>query len=373
MHPVAEEHVPEPVADGSALDARLRDAGARDDEIATARAEGWLPLLALDRALLPGEPSYDIDSLAATVDTTPEQVERLWRALGFPDVPRGARVFTQRDADALHDLFDRYRRFPEAVTDPTFSRVEEQVRVISGALARIATLESDDVAAGIEALRSGGLDDDEVAITLIDALQWDQVAALIDYAHRVQLRAALWRRLARPLVGSHDGGGESLGVAFADIVGYTALSEELSADELSGLLNRFEGHVYDVVVQHGARVVKTIGDAVMFVGLPPAVALSAVELSEPADGVPPLRLGVAVGPVLERDGDYFGPVVNLASRLTDAAKPGTVLAGESVPAALDGTPAREQLICRKLRPRRVRGIGTVPVCSLRAKGTVNGR
>jgi adenylate cyclase len=359
--------------DGSALDARLRADGARDDEIARARAEGWLPLLALDRALLPGEPVHDVESLAAVVAAEPEQVVGLWRALGFPDVPRGARVFTERDADALRLLFDRYRRFPEIEGDPSFSHIEEQVRVISGALARIAALESEDVAHGIDTLRDSGLDEDQVATAVTAALDWDHLAALVDYAHRVQLRAALWRRLARPLIASEDGGSGSLGVAFADIVGYTEMAQELSSDELSLLLNRFEHRVYDVVVRQGARVVKTIGDAVMFVGLPAAVAQSAVELAAPAEGVPPLRLGVAVGPVLERDGDYFGPVVNLASRLTDAAKPGTVLAGDNVPAALTGTAARDVLICRKLRPRHLRGIGEVPVCSLRARGVIDDR
>lgn len=354
--------------DGSALDARLRAAGARDDELARARADGWLPLLALDRALLPGVPVHDVDSLAASVAADPDDVAGLWRALGFPDVPRGARVFTERDAEALRMLFDRYRRVPDLAGDASFARVAQQVRVISGVLARIATLEADDIARGIDALRADGLDDDQVAAAAIEALDWEHLRALVDYAHRVQLRAALWRRLARPLISPDAGGGETLGVAFADIVGYTAMAQELSADELSRLLARFEQHVYDVVVRRGARVVKTIGDAVMFVGLPPAVARSAVDLTVPADGVPPLRLGVAVGVVLERDGDYFGPVVNLASRLTDAAAPGTVLAGENVRTALDGTDARDALLARRLRPRHLRGIGTVAVCSLRARG-----
>jgi adenylate cyclase len=340
------------------LDDALRAAGATDAEVAQARAEGWLPLLALDRALLPGTAVHDVESLAASVGAQPEQVTGLWRALGFPDVPRGARVFTARDAEALRLLFDRYRRFPELASDRSFSHVEEQVRVISGALARIAALESEDLAQAVETLRVAGLDDEAIASELTRALDWDNLAALVDYAHRVQLRAALWRRLARPLVGD----GTSLGVGFADIVGYTAMAQELSATELGALLSRFEAHVFDVVARRGARVVKSIGDAVMFVGLPGDVVNIALELCEEVDGVPPLRQGVSYGAVLARDGDYFGPTVNLASRLSDVARANTVLVSESVREALhdDAT-----LRFRPLRPRRLRGIGTVPIYALR--------
>jgi adenylate cyclase len=346
------------VNDGSSLDAQLRAAGATDGEITQARSEGWLPLLALDRALLPGRPTYDVDSLAATVSAEPSEVMALWRALGFPDVPRGARVFTERDADALRLLFDRYRRFPELASDPSFSHIEEQVRVFSGALARIAGLESEDLAQGVDALRDAGFDDEQVATELTRALDWDDLEALVDYAHRVQLRAALWRRLARPLLGD----GTSVAVAFADIVGYTAMAQELNAAELSSLLSRFEARVYDAVARHGARVVKSIGDAVMYVGLAPNVARIALELCGASEGEPSLRQGVSYGPVLARDGDVFGPTVNLASRLTDVARPNSVVASAGLREVLSDDP---ELTFRSLRPRKLRGIGEVPLFVLR--------
>ncbi len=129
-------------------------------------------------------------------------------------------------------------------------------------------------------------------------------------------------------------------VGFVDLVGYTALAEGLDDDELAALIERFSALAHDTVVTAGGRIVKTIGDEVMFIADQPAAGASiALELSAASTHDPVLpeaRAGLAFGPVLSREGDYFGVVVNLASRLTRLAFPGTVLVSSDVAAALDG-------------------------------------
>jgi adenylate cyclase len=114
------------------------------------------------------------------------------------------------------------------------------------------------------------------------------------------------------------------------------LSRRLDPAELSSLVTRFEMRAFEVTASLGGRVVKHIGDEVMFVSLDPVAACRiALTLTEAftADGIEP-RGGLCAGDVLVLHGDYYGPVVNLASRLTDAAVPGEVLVDDAVVAAL---------------------------------------
>jgi adenylate cyclase len=158
-----------------------------------------------------------------------------------------------------------------------------------------------------------------------------------------------------------------LAVAFADLAGYTELAEGLDENELSELLARFESLAYDTVAANNGRIVKTIGDEVMIVGTPRDVAVIALALIDrvAADPeVPDVRVGVAYGSVLARDGDFYGPVVNLASRITGRARRGSVLASEPLREVLADDP---EFSWRALRPRRIRGIGEVTVWALRRR------
>ena len=127
-------------------------------------------------------------------------------------------------------------------------------------------------------------------------------------------------------------GARQVTVAFADLVGFTRLGEEVPAEELGQLANRLAEIARDVAVPP-VRFIKTIGDAVMFVCTDPAPLLDAVlKLVEVTDGdnnFPRLRGGIASGSAVSRAGDWFGSPVNLASRVTAVARPGAVLAAES--------------------------------------------
>ena len=205
--------------------------------------------------------------------------------------------------------------------------------------------------------------DEEIAETLAEHADFEGVAELIDHVYRLQLRSAMWRRLAG---NEPDAPGTvEAAVGFVDLVGYTALAEELEDENLAALVQRFIDLAHDTVVGAGGRIVKTIGDEVMFVTDTVATAaLIAVRLTERSIGdelLPETRAGIAAGRLVAREGDYFGPVVNLAARLTEVARPGSVLA----PAEIGDTIGHdERFHVRRVASRRIRDIGRIDVCVL---------
>jgi adenylate cyclase len=175
----------------------------------------------------------------------------------------------------------------------------------------------------------------------------------------------MWRRLAGnepAAIGTVEGA-----VGFVDLVGYTALAEELEEDSLAALVQRFVDLAHDTVASRGGRIAKTIGDEVMFVtDTVPTAALIAVQLTERSTGddlLPETRGAVAAGHLVAREGDYFGPVVNLAARLTELARPGTVLVPAELGAVLERDP---RFAVRRAPSRRVRDIGRVEVCTIKS-------
>jgi adenylate cyclase len=136
-------------------------------------------------------------------------------------------------------------------------------------------------------------------------------------------------------------GARMIGAAFADLVGFTRLGEELPPEDLEQLANRLAGLAREVVAAP-VKFIKTIGDAVMLVSADTAAlldaALALVEAAETDGSLPRLRVGVAYGSAVSRAGDWFGSPVNLASRVTSAARPGAVLVAESAHAEIGQDP-----------------------------------
>jgi adenylate cyclase len=165
--------------------------------------------------------------------------------------------------------------------------------------------------------------------------------------------------MRRPAV-CDDGPGLTLSVLFADLVFFTALSQQLSEHALASVVSRFEELAYDVVAARGGRVAKMIGDEAMFVvddvrqAADVALDLSAAYAEE--EELSNVRVGLAYGRVLAREGDYFGPVVNLASRIVGIARPATVVVSDVVHDALADDGAFEW---RPLRFRYLKDIGRV--------------
>ena len=121
---------------------------------------------------------------------------------------------------------------------------------------------------------------------------------------------------------------------FADLVGFTALSIEQGDEHAANVAIRFQREVRALAGRHGATVVKSLGDGAMVRARDAGDALRlGLELANGIDGLPPVRVGLNTGPAVERDGDYFGSTVNLAARLSQAARGGEVLLSEATRAA----------------------------------------
>jgi adenylate cyclase len=188
---------------------------------------------------------------------------------------------------------------------------------------------------------------------------------LVVLVWRRQLLAATERSLA-----TLGGGHPTLAVGFVDLVGFTQTSRETDAAQLQRLLERFERETSLRVTAAGGRVIKMLGDEVLYVTDDvrdaAEIALVTVAAHEQDDTLPQVRAGVALGPVLARLGDVFGEPVNLASRLTAEARPGTVLVDLQAADALREDPAYELV---RLQHRPVRGYRALRPHVLRRRGS----
>ncbi len=194
---------------------------------------------------------------------------------------------------------------------------------------------------------------------------------LLVYMYRRHLAAATEQRM---LVTPAEAGGIAMSAGFADLAGFTALSQGLDIRELASLIDRFNASTADIVAQLGGRTIKTIGDEVMFGALEPgtaaSIALALIDQVSGKDGLPELKVGVASGTVIAREGDLFGPPVNLANRLVTTAIPGSALVDESTRDALAGD-TRFQF--SPLAKRYLKGFGHVQSFRLRPAGTGRSR
>ena len=189
---------------------------------------------------------------------------------------------------------------------------------------------------------------------------------VMDAFERAQRRAEAARSplaSSPPADGEAEGPTEVVALGFVDLVGSTAWGEALSLRDQSLALTRFESAAWTSAVLGGGRVIKMIGDEVFFAA-PSAEAACRIALeicrAAAADEVlPPARGSVGVGPATPREGDYFGPLVNLLSRLVKAGAPGQVVATEAVAAAVPS----ESFLLRPLQSVVLRGIAEpVPAC-----------
>jgi class 3 adenylate cyclase len=164
-----------------------------------------------------------------------------------------------------------------------------------------------------------------------------QIGTVLDSVHRHHIEAA--RRHFELVAPTPDT--MRCGVGFADLSGFTAMSSAMPMTQLSKLLATFEDVTTETVHDLGGRVVKFLGDAVMYVApsVPVLVTIACALVTHPkaAEASLQVRAGIAYGDVLAQDGDYFGPPVNLASRLVAVAAPGEVLAAPAVVPLLDLT------------------------------------
>lgn len=323
--------------------------------------------LTAEHVLALGSARHSLDEVARLASVPTDEVRLLWRAMGFADVSDDARVFTGADLAALTQL----RRLLDAeLLDRDV--VAQLARTAGRAMSRVAEAQVAALRDDAERANSPG-SGGELALEMVSRADRlvPAVEGLLTYSWRRHLAAALGRSLYRP--GSEDGDERALTVGFADLVGFTALSQRLDIRELAATVDRFEDAAYAVAAGHGGRIIKVIGDEVMFVADDPAAGgRVALEMSARCqdEGLPHLRVGLACGPALAWEGDYLGPTVNLASRLASVAEPGTVLVSEAVRDELAGDPVFD---LQAVRARRLKGLGRTPAFALRRSVVPAGR
>ncbi len=285
--------------------------------------------LQLEQLILDSERQYTPYQAARAAGVSMELASRFWRAMGFADIGQ-SRALTETDVIAL-------RRLAGMVEAGLLSeRMAIQVARSTGqTTARLAEWQIDTFLEHLTSASEPGLTRAEVAYPLVELLLPELEQFLI-YVWRRQLAAVTGRVVQAENDEEMQSG--RLAVGFADLVGFTRLSRRLEDDELGELVENFETTCADLVAGRGGRLVKTLGDEILFVADEAATAgdigLALVETLGKDDSMPALRVGIAFGTVTTRMGDVFGTTVNLASRLTSIAPKDAVLCDEELAAAL---------------------------------------
>jgi adenylate cyclase len=307
---------------------RLAESGIELDELREASEEGRLALLPVER-LLGGEECYGFEEIVELSGLDADFFERMWRALGLATSDIAERRFTDADLAAAN----RVKAFRDAGVSE--EHILEISRVLSRSMANVAATIG---AAFIDTFLQPGDNERDLAIRYAESSREliPLLGPVLEHVLRMQ-QLTLIRQVAidaSALEAGHLPGATEMAVCFADLVGFTKLGEMLDPVELGRVAERLEEMAGDVATGP-VRLIKTIGDAVMLasqdVDALLAAALALVSAADAAgEGFPPLRAGLAFGEALERGGDWYGRPVNLASRITGRAYPGSVLAAQSV-------------------------------------------
>lgn len=314
---------------------QLAAEGVPIEELRAACEDGRLPLLPVERVLEGGGPRYSPDEVAERAGLPREFLDRLWRALGMALADDDEQAYTDEDLEAAQ----RVKAFRDAGMSD--EQIIEITRVMSRAMASVAASIG---AAFTEAYLRAGDNERDLALRYAEASKalMPMLGPTLGHVLNIQQRT-LTRQVAvdhSTLESGRLPGAQEIAVCFADLVDFTKLGENLEPAELGAVAERLEEMATELT-DPPVRLVKTIGDAVMLASLDAdalvdaALALVDAADSEP-EGFPQLRAGVAHGEALGRAGDWFGRPVNLASRITGIARPGSVLASEDAKDALDG-------------------------------------
>jgi adenylate cyclase len=323
--------------------------------------------LRVEQLILGAERRYTPFQAARAADVPMDLASRFWRAMGFADIGQ-ARALTEADVLALR----RLAGLVEAglLTEPMAIQV---ARSTGQTTARLAEWQIDSFLEGLTVSPEPGMSRMEVTYPLVELLL-PELEEFLVYVWRRQLAAATGR-----VVQAQDDEemvNRRLTVGFADLVGFTRLTRRLEEEELGELVEAFETTSADLVVAHGGRLVKTLGDEVLYVADEPGTAaeigLRLIETMANDETMPELRVGLSFGTVTTRMGDVFGNTVNLASRLTSIAPKDAVLVDGAVRAELTAAgdaPESEKesesagvwyrFALQPLYRRPVRGLGVV--------------
>ncbi|MEV2243242.1 adenylate/guanylate cyclase domain-containing protein [Streptomyces sp. NPDC049970] len=328
----------------------------------------------VEEVLLGGRRTWTRRDIAERAGVGAERTVQIWRALGFPVVDDDARVFTDGDVDALRAgerLIEAGLITPDSET--------MMARALGHHLSRLAEWQVHTLWSWMN--RGSGATPDGGSLIGHAAALMPEMELVQRHVWRRHLAAYAERALAEteeharagPVQGPGPGKGaqedavvggaapgegadiRDLSVGFTDMVGYTRMTRGLAGAELVRVLDRFESLTGDVIADGRGRMVKTIGDEVLFVcesaSTAADIALELTARAEVEPGLPQVRTGLAHGAVLSRFGDVYGAVVNIAARLTAVARPGAVLTSTAFAGELAGMAAYELKVLRAVSVR----------------------
>jgi adenylate cyclase len=322
------------------------------EELREAAAAGRLALLPVERALAGDGRRYTAREIAEISGVELEELRRFSAALGVPYTDPDEARATEADLEAAR----RIKAFRDAGLPE--DGMLQVARTIGMGTSRIAEANRELV---IRTLAQPGDSEHDLAMRFAAAAEFMMPLVGPTIVHALQ--ANMLEQIRRDVIATTDlasgaiGGTVELTVCFADLVEFTRLGEEVPAEELGLVAGRLE-EMATAVAEPPVRLVKTIGDAAMFVSseaeplLRASLALIAAAAAE-GDEFPLLRAGLATGPVLPQSGDYYGRSVNLASRVTGLARPGSVVVDQATHDAIgDG------FAFTFIGDRRLKGIDT---------------
>ena len=315
---------------------RLAGEGVPLEELREAVEGGRLTLLPVERSIAGDGPRYSPREIAEISGGDLSLLQRASAALGLPYPDPDERSLNEADLEAAR----RVKAFLDAGLPA--DGIVQVARTIGMGTARIAEANRE---LTVRTLMQPG--DTERDLALRFAAAAEHMLPLFEPTLLYAQRAHLLEQIRRDVIGAADlasgemGATTEVSVCFADLVGFTKLGEEIAPEELGLVAGRLE-EMATAVAEPPVRLVKTIGDAAMLVSTEAEAmtdaALRLVEVSEEeGEEFPSLRAGIARGPALVQTGDYYGRPVNLASRITGIAKPGSVLVDPAVKQAAPDT------------------------------------
>jgi adenylate cyclase len=314
----------------------------------------------LERMILGEERVFNALEVAEETGVTVDELRRLWRALGFPE--HGLETaFTHADADAVSTLTGVVE---SDIID--FDLAVNLTRAVGQTMSRLADWEVATLVHRVEELEAGRDatgSRTSTAMRMVEEMN-PSFEKLLIYAWRRHLAAAV-SRIEALGANEDDLHTTQVTVGFADIVSFTELSNQIEEDRLGDIVEIFESRCADVVAGRRGRVIKSIGDSVLFVNTDPIRAFDTAEGIIHVIGrdsrMPDVRLGLASGSVVMRMGDVYGPPVNMAARLTAVARRNRVI----IDAATADLLPEDQFETRRLPARPVRGFGLVEPVAVR--------
>ena len=289
---------------------------------------------------------------------------RFWHAMGFQIVEDEA-MFTEADVEALQSVSRLVRDF--AIDEDL---ALSMTRALARTADRLAVWQTQLVAESFMAPEeeAGPRETDARAVAdagvarqaaqrLVDLA--DELEPLLSYVWRRHLASAITRMLA-DAEDDHVPSAPPRVIGFADLVNFTALVRRMTERQLANLVQRFELLASDVVTTHGGRIIKTVGDEVLFVHSSPAAAaaigLDLLDAMNEDELMPEVRVAMAYGSVVSRLGDVFGVTVNRASRLTSVTPSGRAYVDDELARQLGAVSGFRLTPGRR---RTLRGIGPV--------------